>query len=168
MKTRYFAALTLIGLTLLFAAGCGQKEIAESAADAPAPRGAAAPAVSTASTPTSLPGSPSGAALAEENAAGPFTVTLTTEPERPTEGETALTAVVTRGGQPVTDAHIQLNLSMPTMNMGGPEVEMKHAEGGRYTAKANLSMGGAWEAKVEVHQGDQTGTATCNFTALQK
>ncbi len=55
---------------------------------------------------------------------------------------------------------------MPTMQMVGPDVTLKPA-GEEYEGTANLSMGGAWQAKATVTAGGDTGTAVYNFDAPQ-
>jgi nitrogen fixation protein FixH len=109
---------------------------------------------------------PAGAALGTEQAAGPFQVTLSTDPDTPKAGNTKFEAKVTKGGQPVKDATVNLSLSMPSMSMMGPEVTLKPA-GDEYEGAANLSMGGEWEAKVTVSAGGETGTAVYRFSASQ-
>lgn len=120
------------------------------------------PAATGMSTPTGA-----GAALGTAQAAGPFQVTLSTQPAAPRSGDTRFQAKVTKGGQPVTDATVNLSLSMPSMNMAGPEASLQHMDGGSYEGTANLSMGGDWEAKTSVAGGGDTGTAVHRFTASQ-
>ena len=103
-----------------------------------------------------------GATLGTEQAAGPFQVVLTTPTIPPKVGETSFTAQVTRGGTPVTGATVDLKLSMPTMNMGGPEVTFAPT-GDRYEGNANLGMAGEWQADVAVKSGNETGTAVYVF-----
>lgn len=127
----------------------------------------------TTGTPTTAPpneaGQPVsavGASIGSEQAAGPFQVTLSTEPSAPKVGETRFTARVTKGGQPVKDATIAISLSMPAMKMEGPEVTLKAASD-RYEGTANLAMGGDYEAKTTVSAGGDSGTALFQFTASQ-
>ena len=103
-----------------------------------------------------------GAALGTEQAAAPFQVVLTTPTMPPKVGDTPFTAQVTRGGTPVTGATVNLKLSMPSMNMGGPEVTLSPVED-RYEGRANLSMAGEWQAEVGVKSGNETGTAVYVF-----
>lgn len=110
----------------------------------------------------------SAAALGMAQAAGPFQVTLTTDPAAPTEGAARLSAVVTRSSIPVDDAEVSAALSMPTMKMGGPNITLEHKGGGRYEGPVSLSMGGVWQAVVTVTDDGGTGTATYSFTAMQK
>ena len=103
-----------------------------------------------------------GAALGTGQAAAPFQVVLTTPTMPPKVGDTPFTAQVTRGGTPVTGATVNLKLSMPSMNMGGPEVTLAPA-GDRYTGNANLGMAGEWQAEVVMKAGNETGTAVYLF-----
>ena len=149
----------LLSLTII--SGCGERQ---EAAEAPA---------ATTTTPPSTTAAPAttdatAASLGAAQAAGPFQVTLTAVPEEPKEGETQFVATIMRDGKPVEGADVELALSMPTMNMGGPTVELDHKEGGRYEREANLSMGGMWQATVTVKDEGETGTATYTFTAVQK
>jgi hypothetical protein len=106
-----------------------------------------------------------GAALGTPQPAGPFEVVLSTE-NTAKVGDTRFEAKVTRDGQPVTDATVNLSLSMPTMQMVGPDVMLKPA-GEEYEGTANLSMGGQWQAKTTVTAGGDTGTAIYSFDASQ-
>lgn len=152
------------GLALTGAiAGCNRG--ADEAQAPPAATTAPPAASETATAPAAGTGA---AALGRAQAAGPFQVTLATDPATPTEGDTRLIATVTRDGKPVEDAEVKAALSMPTMNMGGPEVELDHKDDGRYEETANLSMGGAWQAVVTVKDEGETGTATYTFNAMQK
>jgi hypothetical protein len=107
-----------------------------------------------------------GVALGTEQTAGPFQVTLSTEPAAPKAGDTRFTARVTRDGKTVTGATVKVDLSMPSMNMGGPSVTLK-PRGDHYEGTAKLGMGGAWQAKTTVSAGSDTGTAVYEFTAGQ-
>ena len=128
-----------------------------------------APSVPPAGTDTGPGGAPaaSAAALGTEQTAGPFQVTLATEPTEPKAGETRFEATVSRNGEPVTNATVNLELSMPSMKMMGPEVTLDHTEGGEYAGTAKLTMGGEWQAKTAVSAGGETGTAVYEFTASQ-
>lgn len=116
---------------------------------------------------TPPPGAPpvAGASIGTPQPAGPFEVTLSTETP-PKMGDTRFEATVTRNGQPVTDATVNLDLSMPSMQMAGPDVTLKPS-GNDYEGTANLSMGGEWQAKTTVSAGGETGTAIYNFNASQ-
>jgi YtkA-like len=149
MRPTSGVSLLLGALALTWAlAGCGRSN--EQAAAPPAGGGPAA----------------AGAALGTPHAAGPFQVTLSTDPAPPKAGETRFQAKVSRDGQPVSAASVSLSLSMPSMSMKGPDVALKPA-GDHYGGAASLAMAGEWEAKVTVTAGGATGTTTYRFSASQ-
>ena len=108
-----------------------------------------------------------GATLGIEEKAGPFQVTLTTVPVAPKVGDAKFGVTVMRDGKPVTDATMKLNLTMPSMNMGGPSVTLQHKAAGVYEGSAKLGMGGAYQGEVVVNAGGDTGTALYDFSASQ-
>ncbi|MBI3911028.1 MAG: FixH family protein [Armatimonadetes bacterium] len=128
-----------------------------------------APEQNQTETPPASVGAPkqAGAGLGTPQPAGVFQVTLSTEPSAPKMGEMRFRAHVSRDGQPVSDAQLNLSLSMTSMKMIGPEVTLEPAGDGEYEATANLSMGGGWEAKVTITAGGETGTAVYHFTVSQ-
>ena len=104
------------------------------------------------------------APAAEAPAAAPVSgnveVTLTTQPDPPTMGETTFEAMVMEGGQPVTDADVSVELvmaAMPSMNMAEMKnsVPLKHEGNGRYRGAGNVMMAGSWDATVSVKRGSQ-------------
>lgn len=102
--------------------------------------------------------------LGSLKAAEPFQVMLVTEPATPTMGKTLFKAKVMRDGKPVTHADIRLNLTMPSMQMQGPELMLKKVDD-HYEGTANLNMAGEWRAEMTVKDVNETGTAKYNFTA---
>jgi nitrogen fixation protein FixH len=118
-----------------------------------------------ATPPSGAPPAVAGAALGTEQAAGPFQVTLSTA-ATPKVGETSFQVKVARDGQPVNGATVAMSLSMPSMQMAGPEVTLQPA-GSRYEGTANLTMAGEWEAKTTVTAGGETGAAAYRFTAAK-
>ena len=154
MKTMLAVGLTVGALSLTWAlAGCGGSD--QSTTPPPAPPAPAAPSAAV-----------TGAALGTEAAAGPFQVALTTEPAAPKVGDTRFHSRVTKDGQPVKDATVTVSLSMPSMNMGGPETTLTPA-GDHFEGTANLGMGGEYQAKTTVTAGGDTGTAVYRFSASQ-
>ncbi|HXG24514.1 MAG TPA: FixH family protein [Chthonomonadales bacterium] len=123
---------------------------------------AAPPPTTMPPTSTTAP-TATGATLGTEQAAGPFQVTLSTEPAAPKVGDTHFELRISRGGQPVTDATVQLSLSMPSMNMAGPEATLESG-GEHYHTTAKLGMAGEWEARVTVTADGESGTATYRFS----
>lgn len=108
----------------------------------------------------------SGGPLGSEQGAGPFKIVLTTDPAEPKAGDALFRAVVTRDGQPVKGAQVQISLAMPSMGMSGPTEALKES-GGAYEGKANLSMGGEFEARVTAELGGESGVATFTFMVSQ-
>ena len=58
--------------------------------------------------------------------------------------------------KPVTDATVTVALSMPKHGHARKPIVLKHASHGRYDARTQFQMAGAWQANVEVtsHGGD--------------
>ena len=167
MRTTSFR--TLLGVLLLAGGlmGCSPQAEQASAPAETAPAETAPATTGTASATTGATPATAGAALGTSQAAGPFTVVLNTARNPPEVGEARFTADVTRDGQPVNAATVTLKLSMPSMNMGGPEVTLTPVEG-HYGGVADLSMGGEWQADVVVTSGNDTGTATYVFTVPER
>jgi hypothetical protein len=113
----------------------------------------------------STPAATAAAPLGSEQAAGPFQVKLST-PATPKAGDTRFQASVTRNGQPVSDATVSVSLSMPSMQMAGPDVTLKPT-GSQYEGTANLSMAGEWQAKTTVSADGESGSAVYQFSAVQ-
>ena len=74
---------------------------------------------------------------------------------------------VTRGGSPVSDASIVLNLSMPGMFMGKNQPVLKHAENGRYEGKGVIikcpSGRKVWRADITIARGGKNAAARFVF-----
>jgi nitrogen fixation protein FixH len=103
-----------------------------------------------------------GGELGTEREAGPFIVTMSIE-EPLQVGDRNMVVFVAHDGMPVTDGNVVVDLSMPDMQMLGPDVTMTHLADGRYEGTANLSMGGPWQAIVRVSAHDETGEAAYHF-----
>ena len=58
-------------------------------------------------------------------------------------------------GQPITDAHVEVEVHMPAMGamagMGGP-ASVEPAGDGRYRAKYQIDMGGTWQVAIRAHR----------------
>ena len=149
-----------IALTSVLA-GCGNNAEPTATAEAPPMSGNMDNmATSNAATPTGMvPGT--------ATQAGPFEVTLALDESEPKVGDAQFKVTVTRDGKPVEDATVKLALSMPQMNMGGPNATLAHTQGGVYAGRANLSMGGAYSAKVSVSANGASGDALYDFRAVQ-
>ncbi len=142
-------------------AGCGNNTEPVATTEAP-PMSGNMDNIATANAAT-----PTGAAPGTPAMAGPFEVTLSLDAPEPKVGDTPFKVTVTRNGKPVEDATVKLALTMPQMNMGGPNATLAHTQGGVYAGTANLGMGGAYSTVVEVSAGADKGEATYDFRAVQ-
>lgn len=120
---RSLPCLLLLGTLVLGLAACGARE---------SPAGK--PAAKTASPPAQL-----APWKIELQAAGPIVS------DQPVEFKAT---VKDSSGQPVTDAQVELSLSMKTMDMGENKAALKPAAPGVYGGKAIFSMAGPWEVEV--------------------
>lgn len=95
--------------------------------------------------------------LGMRHPAGPFQVVLTTVPHAPTVGIIRFRVLVTRDGQPVTGATVNLGLAQPLMSKPEPSlyVAFKAAKSsaGLYEGTASLSQTGDWEARINIQVG---------------
>jgi RND family efflux transporter MFP subunit len=101
-----------------------------------------------------------------EGAAGPFHVSLRTDPEIVPVGRARVIVRVTdRQGSPVTDATVRVFARMPGMDMGErEETAVPTPEAGVYTAPAIFAMAGGYEVTISVSKGDQAGQAVLRLT----
>lgn len=155
MKTQTIIGLSVIAAVLALA-GCGPTTKEEPSAATP-----------PASPPATTTQAPKGAALGTEEQNDHFSITLTAEPAELKVGKVKFLAKVMHHGQPTDAATVKLSLSMPTMNMGGPDVELKATKDGMYEGEAELSMGGDWQGKVTVEQEGHPGEAVYGFVVMQ-
>lgn len=83
--------------------------------------------------------------------------------------DTAFTVVVKddKGG-PITDATVEVDLSMPGMYHGENKPEMAETSPGVYEGKGILTMGGDWVAKVGVSGNVVGGFTEVRFKAVDK
>ena len=85
---------------------------------------------------------------------GALGVGVRVEPDPPREGENTFKIFVAdANGKPVTDAKVAFKIEMPTMGMGGGEVQAQADGKGVYTGKAFTSMAGTWHMSVTVARG---------------
>jgi len=101
--------------------------------------------------------------LGSQKIAGPYAVVLMTPQGELTPGNAPFMAHVTKGGKDIDNAKVNLDLTMPSMNMDGQHVELKHTAGDAYEGTAAV-MAIPYEAKVDVEGPDGKGTADFQFT----
>jgi len=95
---------------------------------------------------------------------GAFRVGIRTEPSPAELGENGFAFQVERNGRAVPDADVSYRMFMPGMPMSTDDVWVPapHEGGGRYTAKGDFAMGGAWQVEVQVRAPDG-GTGLVRF-----
>jgi hypothetical protein len=115
-------------------------------------------AVSPSGTPIPAPAAASNLpANTAMQAAGDLLVSLSLSPYPPSSGD-ASTFVVTltdASGQPVSDATISLDLTMPEMWMPANQVTLTAGEAGKYQASGYFTMRGLWRIEVIITRGGQ-------------
>ena len=158
-KLSLFTGALALTFTL---AGCGNNAEPTTTTQAPPMSGNMDNTAATNSVATAK-----GATPGTTTKAGPFEITLALDAPEPKVGDAQFKATVKRDGKPVTDATIKLELSMPQMKMSGPTATLAHTENGIYLGKINLSMGGAYRAKISVSADGATGDAVYEFRAVQ-
>lgn len=67
-------------------------------------------------------------------------------------------------GQPINDAQVSYDLTMPAMKMPANQPQAIFQGEGLYTAQTTFSMSGEWQADVIVVQGSETTTLTFDFS----
>jgi hypothetical protein len=99
---------------------------------------------------------------AVQKKAGDYSVEIRMDKETPVVGANNVEILIKdKAGKAVTDAKVLVTASMPAMP-GMPAMENKadaKLDGGKYTAKIDLSMGGSWNMSVRITQGGKTATA---------
>ena len=105
--------------------------------------------------------------MGSEVAGEHFSITLISEPSDLKVGKAKFLVKLLHHGEPTVGAIVKLSLSMPSMNMGGANIELKHTKDGIYEGEADLSMGGDWQAKVSVDQEGHPGEAVYDFVVMQ-
>jgi hypothetical protein len=100
--------------------------------------------------------------MGTQKAAGPFKVVLMS-PGELKPGNASFMAHVTKDGKDVPDAKVGLDLSMPSMNMDGPHVDLNHTQGNAYEGNVGV-MASPYAAKVNIESPAGKGSAEFNFT----
>src|SRR5206468_7666866 len=91
-----------------------------------------------------------------EKKAGGLTLTLSTDPASPRIGENVIRVTVKgEGGNPMSNAKVQLTYTMPMPGMMPATVPMKPGKDGVYETSVNLGMGGQWDLTVTVQRPSQ-------------
>ncbi|HEX4206280.1 MAG TPA: FixH family protein [Ktedonobacteraceae bacterium] len=96
--------------------------------------------------------------------AGPYHITLQTDPNPPHSTQTAtLSLRITHGTaqQLVTNAHVTLTTNMETMDMGTDHATARQTVPGTYQVPLQFSMGGPWDVHITV---EAPGTAPASTT----
>lgn len=100
--------------------------------------------------------------LGMQHPAGAFQVILTTDPGAPTVGIIRFRVLVTRKGQPVTGATVNLGLAQPLMSKPDTSLYLAlkatKSTAGLYEGTTTLTQSGDWEARINIQMG--TGWAT--------
>ncbi len=84
---------------------------------------------------------------------GEYEVSLQLDPNPPKSGrETQIVVTIVRGGEPVeaTEVEPHLNVDMPEMPMGHPEVTLQYEGSGRWRGVITFPMPGDWAATVRL------------------
>ena len=104
--------------------------------------------------------------LGTEQAAGPFTVVLTTEPNPPKVGDNSFNVIVTRDGKPVEGAEVNINLVDPNKSATGATFQLTPM-GERYAAAQNLNTTETMHADVTVIANNERGHAVYVLNAVK-
>ncbi len=118
-------------------------------------------AVSADGTPIPPPANAAATSLPENMAmqqAGDMNVTLALNPYPPTgynpsDFEVTLTDA---NGQAISDATVNMNLTMPTMWMPPNQFPLTAASNGKYSASGQFTMRGPWRIEVVITRGAKT------------
>ncbi|WP_052890623.1 FixH family protein [Thermogemmatispora carboxidivorans] len=87
--------------------------------------------------------------------AGLYEVTLQLSPDPPlsTQPTTILLRIAeAASGSLVNDAHVQVESTMPEMNMGLPAVAARLSSDGLYRARLQFAMSGLWQLRVTIQR----------------
>lgn len=108
-------------------------------------------------------------ALAVDSVAGPYRLSVTTEPNVVPVGRAKVTIKVTTAqGAPVSDATVKVLARMPGMNMGEREETAVPSDSrGTYTAPATFSMAGNYDVTVSVSSPIGSGQTVLRFSTGQ-
>jgi len=122
-------------------------------------------AVNAQGSPMPHPASQAAAGKLAENTAlqetGGLLVSLTMDPYPPSSGSDSkfLVGLSDSSGQPVSDASISLDLTMPEMWMPPNQVNLTAGEAGKYQGNGFFTMRGLWRIEVIITRGGQKQSA---------
>ncbi len=100
--------------------------------------------------------------------AGPYRVTLQVDPNPPTLTQPATVSlqVANASQQAITDAHVFVDSTMETMDMGTARDEALSQGNGVYRASVQFLMSGPWRLRVLINRaGQKSVVATFQVTA---
>ncbi len=119
------------------------------------PPAANAPAPQDNATLTPQPNARASAANSATQKAGNWNVTLALTPYPPVSFQTATfdMTLTDANGEPITDAQVGLDLTMPSMWMPSNKPQAKSLGAGRYQATGRFTMRGAWQIAVIIQRG---------------
>ena len=98
--------------------------------------------------------------------AGPYHVTLHVDPNPPPITRSAMLSIqvlLNTSQQPVTNAHVTLESSMETMDMGTDRTEAQSQGNGTYLATVQFSMSGPWRVQAVVFMPNGTKSFSAMF-----
>lgn len=89
---------------------------------------------------------------------GDLLVSLSLSPYPPSGGDasTFVVNLADSNGQPISDATISLDLTMPSMWMPANQVNLAAADAGKYQASGYFTMRGLWRIEVIISRGGNT------------
>jgi hypothetical protein len=79
-----------------------------------------------------------------------YTADVASDPDPPLASGAAFTFTIRHGGQAVTGAKVCLTADMPAMQHPGISYGLTESSAGRYGARLQFSMSGAWRASLTV------------------
>ena len=158
-----FAGIPIVGLALILA-GCGSAPPAVSSSSEGKSTQLRAPAEAPKETPPIVKAL-ADAAKSRDKAPGTV-LSFETDPASPKIGPTKFKAHVVLNGKPVDKAVVKITTKMPEMKMDGPSGELKFEKNGSYVGSLDLTMGGRYEATLEVSFGTahESLTRSCEVT----
>ncbi|MEO7717572.1 MAG: FixH family protein [Capsulimonas sp.] len=99
-------------------------------------------------------------------AAGGVQIQLKVSPEPPRQLDTATFTVIAGNerGEPLRDATVNVDLTMPSMEMPKNEIVCRQTKPGEYSGTGRFTMAGDWQARVTAQGGKQSGVRSFPIT----